>query len=223
MADKDKENTSSFASDTSNRTKKEWAVALVVLVIGLVIAHLGVSLFILANIGSDPFTVFVQGLSGKLNLSVGQTHVIILTVLLVLQVVTTKGYIKPGSVVCAFCGGPIIDFGIWIFGQFINEGTPVALRYIVFIAGCAILGFGLSIVVNSNAGTGPNDLVSIILADKLPKIQFRYVRMAVDFTWVVVGFILGGKIGTGTVIGILTVGPFTQFFLPLTKKVIGDI
>ena len=217
------EKTNSFASDTSNRTKKEWAYALVVLFTGLVIAQIGVSLFILADIGSDPFTVFVQGLSGIIHLSVGQTHVIILTVLLFLQTFTTKGYIKPGSIVCAFCGGPIIDLGIWIFGRFINESTPVAARYIVFIAGCAILGLGISIVVNSNAGTGPNDLVSIILADKLPKIQFRYVRMAVDFTWVVVGFILGGKVGAGTVIGILAVGPFTQFFLPITRKLIKDI
>ena len=223
MGNTEKENTNAFASDTSNRTKKEWVFALVVLFIGLVIAHLGVALFILADIGSDPFTVFVQGLSGIIHLTVGQTHVIILAVLLFLQIFTTKGYIKPGSFLCAFCGGPVIDLGIWLFGRIITDGTQVWMRYIIFVAGCVIFGLGLSIVVNSNAGTGPNDLVSIILADKFPKAQFRYIRMAVDFTWVAVGFILGGKIGVGTIIGILTIGPCTQLFLPITKKVIGDI
>ena len=217
------ENSGTFASDTSNRSTKDWIKALIILFIGLLISHLGVSLFILADIGSDPFTVFVQGLSGIIGKSVGTAHVLILTTLLVIEAFTTKGYIKPGSIVCAFGGGPIIDLGIWMFGRFITDNTGLAVRYIVFIIGCVTLGFGLSIIVNSVAGTGPNDLVSIILADKLPKIQFRYVRMIVDATWVIVGFILGGKIGAGTVIGIILVGPCTQFFLPMTKKLIGDI
>ena len=216
-------NSGTFASDTSNRSTKDWIKALIILFIGLTIAHLGVSLFILADIGSDPFTVFVQGLSGRIGKSVGTAHVIILCVLLVLQIFTTKGYIKAGSIVCAFGGGPIIDLGIWMFGRFITESTGDFARYLIFISGCVILGLGISIVVNSNAGTGPNDLVSIILSDKLPKIQFKFVRMAVDATWVVIGFILGGKIGAGTVIGILLVGPCTQLFLPMTKKIIGDI
>ena len=41
---------------------KEWAVRVVILLVGLCIAHLGVTLFLLSDLGSDPFNVFVQGL-----------------------------------------------------------------------------------------------------------------------------------------------------------------
>ena len=44
------------------RSLREMAVRVVLLLIGLWIAHLGVTLFLQTNLGSDPFNVFVQGL-----------------------------------------------------------------------------------------------------------------------------------------------------------------
>ena len=44
------------------RSTKEWGLRIAVLMAGLTIAHLGVTLFLLSDLGSDPFNVFVQGL-----------------------------------------------------------------------------------------------------------------------------------------------------------------
>ena len=57
--------------------------------------------------GTDTFTVLIQGLSLCTGLTVGTVHVIVLCLLMVVMLLTTKGYVKPGTVVCAFCGGPI--------------------------------------------------------------------------------------------------------------------
>lgn len=54
------------------------------------------------------------------------------------------------------------------------------IRILSVLAGCVILSLGMSIVINSNAGTGPNDLVAVILSDKLEQIEFRWVRMGCD-------------------------------------------
>ena len=86
------------------------------------------------------------------------------------------------------------------------------------MAGCVILALGMSLVINSNAGTGPNDLVAIILSDKIEKIQFRWVRVGCDLFFVVFGFILGGTVGAGTICAVFLTGPLVQFWLPLTKK-----
>lgn len=67
-----------FASDTSGRSAADWAKALVILLIGLTVAHLGVTLFLLSELGTDTFTVFIQGLSRVFGLTVGTVHVIVL-------------------------------------------------------------------------------------------------------------------------------------------------
>ena len=203
-----------FASDTSSRSLKGWIKALAVLLSGLVIAHLGVALFLQSSLGTDTFTVFIQGLSRLTGLTVGTVHVIILCALMLVMLLTTKGYVKPGTVVCAFCGGPIIDFFSWLLRDAVNGASPMAVRILSMLAGCVILSLGMSVVINSNAGTGPNDLIAIILSDRLPRIQFRWVRVGCDLFFVVAGFLLGGTVGAGTIAAVCLTGPLVQFWLP---------
>lgn len=212
----------SFAADTSQRTVKEWAAGLIILFAGLTIAHLGVALFVISNLGTDTFTILIQGISQTAGLSIGTCHVITLILLMIVMLVTTKGYIKPGSVVCAFCGGWIIDFFLWIFGDRISF-TPFWLRFVVMCLGCVILSMGMSIVIESNSGTGPNDLIAIILTDKLQPVmhvQFRWVRIACDVLFIVAGVLLGGTLGIGTVAAAFLIGPLVQLFLPGSRKIV---
>lgn len=212
------ENKEKFASDTSSRSAADWAKAIIILLIGLTIAHLGVTLFLLSELGTDTFTVFIQGLSRVFGLTVGTVHVIVLCILMVVMLLTTKGYVKPGTVVCAFCGGPIIDFFTWLLGTYINADSLIAVRIISMLVGCIVLSAGMSIVINSNAGTGPNDLVAVILSDKIEKVQFRWIRVGCDLFFVVLGFLLGGTVGAGTIVAVFLTGPLVQFWLPRTKK-----
>lgn len=216
----------SFAKDTSTRTPGTWAQGILTLFVGLTIAHLGVSLFVMTELGTDPFTIFVQGISRTVGLTIGTCHVILLICLMLLMLCTTKGYVKPGTVVCAFCGGWIIDFFMWLFKDSINAALSMPLRVIIMALGCIILSMGMSIVIKSNSGTGPNDLIAMILTDKIGQkkgIPFKWVRIACDAFFTVIGVILGGTIGIGTVAAIFLIGPTVQFFLPRTEKVIHKI
>ena len=77
---------------------------------------------------------------------------------------------------------------------------------------------GMSIVINSNAGTGPNDLIAIILSDKIPAVEFRWVRVGCDLFFVLLGCFLGGTVGAGTIVAVFLTGPLVQFWLPKTKR-----
>ncbi len=212
-----------FAKDTSTRSYQDWAKGLLVLFIGLTIAHLGVSLFLISALGSDPFTVLIQGISLMVGLSIGTCHVIALILLMLAMVITTKGYVKPGTVVCAFCGGWIIDLFLWLFGDMVTASSPMVLRLAVLVAGCVVLSLGMSIVIKSNSGTGPNDLIAIIVTDKLKKFPFARVRMGCDAVFTVAGVLMGGVFGIGTIVAVALIGPVVQFFLPHSEKAIAKL
>lgn len=209
-----------FAADTSGRTVKDWVIALITLLIGLTVAHLGVTLFLLSGMGTDTFTVLIQGLSETVHLSIGTVHVIVLILIMAVLLFTTKGYIKPGTVVCAFCGGPIIDLFMWILSPFINAESNIVVRIISMLMGCIILSLGMAVVINSEAGTGPNDLIAIVLSDKIAKIEFRWIRVLCDIVFVTLGWLLGGTVGIGTIVAVFLTGPLVQFWLPITKRLI---
>lgn len=202
---------------------------LLILLVGLCIAHLGVTLFLLTNLGSDPFNVLVQGIHNTITkvpfmgfLTHGYTHMAICFLIIVVLLFVDRSYVKIGTIVCMFCGGPIIDVFDWLLRGIINENNPFVLRLVILAAGCVILAFGMTIVIKSEAGTGPNDLVSIAISDKLHK-KFGIVRIIVDVAFVIAGFLLGGVIGIGTVICAILVGPVAEIFLPFHEKWIKKI
>lgn len=198
-----------------------WTVRVIELLIGLTIAHLGVTLFLQADLGSDPFNVLIQGLFRFLpwpafmthgNVHVGVSFLIILALLAV-----DRSYIRIGTLLCMILGGPIIDLFTIVLAPVIHSGSAMALRLLALVLGCVILAFGMTIVIKSQAGTGPNDLVAVVISDKGKK-KFGTVRIIVDVSFALVGLLLGGTVGIGTVICACLVGPTAQIFMPWSEK-----
>ncbi len=208
----------------NRRSFREMAVRVVLLLLGLWIAHLGVTLFLQTNLGSDPFNVFVQGLFRAIpwpdwaGMTHGRVHLLVSLLIMVVLLVVDRSYVGIGTVLCMALGGPIIDvYTLWL-SPFLNETLPLVVRVPLLAVGCVILAFGMTIVIRSQAGTGPNDLVAVVLSDKSGK-PFGPVRIGVDLTFALVGFALGGVVGVGTIICAFLVGPAAQLFFPVSEKI----
>ena len=213
----------------TKRTKKETLLRIIILFIGLVIAHFGVTLFLLSNLGADPFNVLIQGVFRTVSeatkwsfISHGNVHQAVCLLIILILLFVDRAYIKLGTIICMFCGGPIIDFFTWFIKLLFGEGYSLAVRIAMLVLGCVILAFGMTVVIKSDAGTGPNDLVSIVISDK-SRVRFGIIRITVDFAFVLIGALLGGIFGAGTIVCAFLVGPIADFFLPKNEKIIDGI
>ena len=207
------------------KSGKEIILRVVILIVGLTIAHLGVTLFLLANLGTDPFNVLIQGLHrliGSDRITHGTVHICICFLIILILLFVDRSYIGIGTVICMFCGGPIIDFFTLLLGPLFAGEISLVIRIAVNFLGCVILAFGMTIVIKSEAGTGPNDLVAVVLSDKLKK-PFGIVRVIVDLLFTGIGFALGGTVGIGTLICAFLVGPVANFFFPTVEKSVKKI
>lgn len=208
--------------------------------LGMSIIQLGVALFLKTNIGSDPFTVFTQGLSmslnktglkdfslvqmlaGKSEVTPGIANMIILMVLFLIILFTEKKRIKIGTLICVVGVGPIIDLGVNIISYFPVESYNYVIKMILLLAGCFIIAIGFLILSASNLGVAPNDIIPFIIQDKT-KIEYRWIRISLDAIFLIGGFLLGGKVGIGTIIAMLSQGPFIQLCLPYGEKIVSSI
>ena len=206
---------------------REWAIRVVILLAGLTIAHLGVTLFLLTELGTDPFNVFVQGLyrataESAAFLTHGRVHIGVCLLLIVVIALVDRSYIRIGTVLCMICGGPIIDFFTMLLNPIGIQGWSLPVRIAVLAVGCGILACGMTIVIKSDAGTGPNDLVALIISDKLHG-KFGLIRIITDVCFVLIGWALGGTVGLGTVICAFLVGPVAGLFLPVNGRLVERI
>ena len=147
----------------------------------------------------------------------GRTHLLVSLIIMLVLLAADRSYVGVGTVLCMALGGPIIDVFTLLLSPVLNGALPLPVRLAMLAAGCVILAFGMTIVIRSQAGTGPNDLVAVVLSDKLRK-PFGPVRIGVDLTFALVGTALGGVLGLGTVICAFLVGPSAQLFFPVSEK-----
>ena len=161
----------------------ELAVRVVLLLAGLTVAHLGVTLFLESDLGSDPFNVLVQGLCRALPwpewMTHGRVHLLVSLLIVLVLLAVACGYVRIGTMLCMALGGPIIDLWTLPLASLFPEELALPWRLPALVAGCVILAFGMTVVIRSEAGTGPNDLVAVVLSDRLKK-PFGPVRVAVE-------------------------------------------
>ena len=200
---------------------RQWIIRVVLLLLGLTIAHLGVTLFLQADMGSDPFNVLIQGLYRFFPwpgfMTHGYVHVGVSFLIILALLVVDRGYIQIGTLLCMILGGPILDGFTLLLGGVIHSGSALWLRLAARVLGCVILAFGMTIVIKSQAGTGPNDLVAVVISDKTKR-KFGLVRIFVDVCFAAVGFLLGGTLGLGTIVCACLVGPAAQIFMPVSER-----
>lgn len=211
------------------RSTREVLLRLLLLLAGLAVAHLGVTLFLLADLGSDPFNVLVQGgarslrdMTGSDALTHGRVHIAANVAIIAVLLSIDRPRVKLGTFVCMAAGGPIIDLFTSILAPALGGLDSLPLRVLLLIIGCVILAYGMTLVISSDAGTGPNDLVAVVAAAR-SGFPFGPVRVVTDCLFVLTGFLLGGTLGVGTLICMFLVGPVAGFFLPLNGRLVAGI
>ena len=124
---------------------------IIIFLIGMSIIQFGVALFLRMNIGSDPFTVFTQGLANTLNnlgvnATTGTANRIILIVLFSIVLLLNKSHIKIGTMICVVGVGPIIDLGISMVSTLPVESYSYLIKMFLIALGCFIIAIGFSIL-----------------------------------------------------------------------------
>ena len=195
---------------------------LLLFLMGMSIIQFGVALFLRMNIGSDPFTVFTQGLANTLNnlgmnVTTGTANRIILVVLFSIILLLNKNHIKIGTIICVIGVGPIIDLGVRVVSVLPVESYSYLLKMFLIALGCFIIAIGFSILSATKVGVAPNDIIPFIIKERI-NCEYRWIRMCMDAFLLIGGFMLGGTVGVGTIIAMATTGPFIQLCLPYGQK-----
>ena len=195
---------------------------LLLFLLGMSIIQFGVALFLRMNIGSDPFTVFTQGLANTLNnlgmnVTTGTANRIILVVLFSIILLLNKNHIKIGTIICVIGVGPIIDLGIRVVSVLPVESYSYLLKMFLIALGCFIIAIGFSILSATKVGVAPNDIIPFIIKERI-NCESRWIRICMDAFLLIGGFMLGGTVGVGTIIAMATTGPFIQLCLPYGQK-----
>ena len=187
--------------------------------VGLILCGVGVSMFLYSGMGVDPASVFELGLAKVFRISYGTSSALINVVILLIVFFIDKNYINISSLIAIFGIGYTADFVRKILGILIQGEPNLILKLALILIGLFIMSCGIATYIKADLGVGAIDLISEIISRK-SKMQYRLVRVIGDVAFVVIGFLLGGTVGVGTVVAAFLTGPTVQLVRPSIEKVL---
>ena len=181
---------------------KHLYIRLLNMTVGLLLTALGIILTIKANIGYAPWEVFHVGLSNTIGLSFGVTTIIVGIVIVI--IVTMLGEkLGFGTIASMVMTGVFAD--IILILNIIPIAKNFAIGVIMLIAGLFIISLGTYFYIKTAFGVGPRDNLMVVLARKT-KLPVGICRIIVEFFVTLIGWLLGGMVGIGTVISVIAIG-----------------
>lgn len=205
--------------------KKSYSAQLVqalVVLLGTLICGLGIQLELFSGAGVDPLTMFEEGMGITTGIATGTVALGVNCAMLVLALLLNRKNIWAGTVITVLLLGPSINLFAGIMaGMGMVPPAGWVGKLAMNIAGVFLCGAGIAIYMLPDFGVGAMEAVMIFLADKL-HLPYGPVRIAMDCTWGVLGFFLGGTLGIGTVIGAFGIGASLDLCLRQLKKLLGD-
>lgn len=191
--------------------KQKLFTRIIMALVGILVLGISVGLTQYAVLGVDPFTSFVTGMGNIVGLSFSTIYPIITGLIILVIFLFDKHLIGFITFLNMLTIGPLADFSRQsLEGLIANPTTPA--KFIILAIGLILMGLGVSLCNNSDLGTGPYDTLSLILANRVDKLDFKFARIIIDVTSVVFGLIGRANVGIGTVLNALLMGYIIAFF-----------
>ena len=181
------------------------------LLVGLFLYGFAIAMMIRAALGISPWDVLSQGivLHTGLNYAVVTNVVGALVLLLWIPIRQRPGI---GTLVNVLLIGPSIEVGLWM----LPETLDLVPRILLLAGGLVLLAVATGLYIGARFGPGPRDglMTGIHRRTGWP---IWVVRTSIEVTVLVIGWLLGGNVGFGTLAFALLIGPLVNITLPLLR------
>ncbi len=175
---------------------------------GLGCFGVGVALMVRADLGLSPWQVFHQGVAEKAGIAIG-TATILTGMVVLLAWIPLRERFGLGTILNVAIIGNMMNLSLLALP---DDLGGLAVRLAAMAGGIVLIGLGSGLYIGAGMGPGPRDGLMTGLARR--GLHIGAVRTGLEVTVLIVGWILGGTIGLGTLAFAVTIGPLIAFFLP---------
>lgn len=177
------------------------------LIFGLFLYALGLVLAIQANIGLAPWDAFTIGVTRVTSFTYGQVSILI-GVVIVVVAFFLKEKIGFGTILNTFLIGIFAD--LILASGLIPMLENFWLGILLLLLGQEVISIASYFYIRPGLGAGPRDSLMIALGKRLPKVPIGVIRGGIEGTVLFIGWLLGAKVGLGTVIAVFGIGTILQ-------------
>lgn len=177
------------------------------LYVGLVLFGISMGLLVRSRLGNMPWDVLHQGLVRQLGGTIGGWSIVVGLLVLLLWIPLRE---RPGlgTVSNVVLIGVSVDATLAV----VDAAGPMAARVALMVLGIVLNAVATALYVGARLGPGPRDGLMTGFVRRTGG-SVRRVKTLIELTVVVLGAAMGGTLGVGTALYVVTIGPLVQVFL----------
>jgi len=190
-----------------NRTVGAILLHMLLAAASLFVNGFGLYLTIRANIGAAPWDVLNLGISKTFGILYGTASISVSVTILLIDILL-KEPIGIAMFIDAVVVGKAVDFFNWI--DPIPPCTVLWTSIPLMIAGLFVVAYTQYTYMIASLGCGPRDTLMVGLAKRVRRVPIGVVSIVILGTATLIGWLLGGPVGIGTLICAFGAGPIMQ-------------
>ncbi len=191
-----------------NSTAGAILINMVMAAVALFINGFGVYLTMRAGIGAAPWDVFNLGLSGTFHILYGTASIAVSVTILLIDI-CMKEPIGVAMLIDSIVVGKSVD----LFNRLDAAPEPgnVWISMLYLVIGMIIIGYTQALYMKASLGCGPRDTLFVGISKRLTKVPVGVILIGLLSTVTLIGFLLGGPVGLGTIVCAICQGPIMQW------------
>lgn len=179
------------------------------LLVGLALYGASLALLLRAGLGLAPWDVLHQGVARHTGLSIGQVVIAASFVVLLAWIPLRE---RPG--VGTFANAVLVGVAVDLTLLVLDDAQAWWWRVTLLLSGVVLNGVATALYIGASLGPGPRDGLMTGLVRRTGH-SVRVVRTGLEVSVLVVGVLLGGTVGVGTVLYAVAIGPIAHALLPV--------
>ncbi|KAI4449748.1 hypothetical protein C823_004279 [Eubacterium plexicaudatum ASF492] len=180
---------------------------------GILLVGIGIAFNAAAALGNDPIGIVYDGIRNTAGLSpqqLGMASNLVNIALVAAVFLLGRRYVNIGTFIYIIPYGTIVSLGGKLYGILFQVQT-LPIRMLGAAIGCLLLYTGVAMFITADIGLDPFTGMVMIIRDKIGK-EYGTVKVCFDAGCIILGFVLGGKLGIITILTALSAGPLIQLF-----------
>lgn len=198
--------------------KNKLARTIIITFIAALCIGISINLYMKAGIGSDCITVFEEGLHKSLGISLGWASVLYSVIFFGTAAFFAREYVGLNSIHFSLFVGPSIDLLTPIFDR-IPSVQSLWIQMIFVMLAVVFIALSATLLIVEGSGMNPYDSIATWISDQTGK-SYKLIRTIMDVSLLLIGWLLGGQVGIGTILASLTTGILISYFVQTFKKVV---
>ncbi len=184
-----------------------WAARAFAFILGCAVLAFGIALTVKTGFGAASWDVLHVAVAERLGITIGQANIAVACGVLVVTLLLGGAWsVRWGTIANTIVIGTCVDLYLWLG---IPDPGPLWAKVLYLAAGVFCLALGSVLYTRVGFGTGTRDGLCLVLSQRLPLTVGR-VRLLVEFIAALTGWALGGPVGVGTAVIVLTTGPIAD-------------